>query len=93
MEGIRFEMGDIKLQDGQIAIGEVSLDIVERLLESNAGEWKMSPESGIGARKMIGAPTNDSLRVSVIENLKRQGIEYKEVRCSQEGEIQISIIQ
>lgn len=71
---------DLLVENGDLVVGEASEDIIERLAYANVGEFKMAPKSGFGLTKMINAPGGtDALMVPIMEDLKRNGVDYKKI--------------
>lgn len=77
---------DLLVENGDFMVGEASEDIIERLAYANVGEFKMAPQSGFGLANMINAPGGtDSLMVPIMEDLKRNGVDYKKIEIDSNG--------
>lgn len=77
---------DLLVENGDLVVGEASEDIIERLAYANKGEFKMSPQSGFGLSRMRNAPGgNDSLMTPIMEDLKRNGVDYKKIEIDSNG--------
>jgi hypothetical protein len=79
MNGIRVENGEIVTCGATMLIEDVREDIVQRLLEANKGEFKMSPQSGVGLQRMNAAPQemSQTIKMDLAENMKRNLIAWK----------------
>lgn len=77
---------DLLVENGDFVIGEASEDIIERLAYANVGELKMAPQSGFGLSRMRNAPgSSDSLMAPIMEDLKRNGVDYKKIEIDSNG--------
>ncbi len=77
---------DLLVENGDFMVGEASEDIIERLAYANVGEFKMAPQSGFGLVNMINAPGGtDALMVPIMEDLKRNGVDYKKIEIDSNG--------
>lgn len=77
---------DLVVENGDFLTGEASEDIIERLAYAGVGEFKMAPLSGFGLSRMIGAPEgSDGLMTSIMEDLKRNGVNYKKIDINGNG--------
>lgn len=87
MKGLLIENEDLAVENGDFKLGDVRLDIVERIARANIGEFKMSPMSGCGLVKVLGGNTTSAngFKVAMIEDLGRNGIEFSSLEVSDKG--------
>lgn len=87
MKGLIIENGDLVVKNGHLVIGDCRLDIVERLAIANRGEFKTSPKSGCGLVNVLGGNTSsvNAFKVNLIEDLKRNNIEYDSIALGEDG--------
>jgi hypothetical protein len=91
MKGIRIEDDEIAIKNKTMLIDDNRMDIVERVIDSNKGEWKEIPLMGVGIMNMIGSNESDnSLNVYIKEDLERNMIETKNIEI-EKGKIDISL--
>jgi hypothetical protein len=78
--------GDIQIgTGGDFAIGDCRADMVERLLRAGAGEFKFYAELGVGIVRALGSNGDlNSIKVKLIEDMKRCGIDYKTIEVINE---------
>ncbi|MDR1848120.1 MAG: hypothetical protein LBR17_08430 [Bacteroidales bacterium] len=81
------DMGDLLIENGEIATGDCTADMVERIVVASKGEIKTAPLSGCGIYSIVGGPANayNSFKVRLIEDLKRNNISYKSINVDING--------
>lgn len=67
---------ELQMQEGDVKSGAAGEQVVELLLLSAQGEWKMSPLSGWGVERWKNAPKSEigRLKPQIMEDLARNGL-------------------
>lgn len=86
MNGILLdEDGNLKVQNGTLAIGNNELQCVQLLVGSSTGEFLHAPKLGGNTKQMICGKPDPFWRGSVTEQLKQCLIEVKDIVINKSG--------
>ena len=77
--------GNLKVQNGTLAIGNNELQCVQLLVGSSTGEFLHAPKLGGNARQMICGKPDPFWRGSITEQLKQCLIEVKDIVVNKSG--------
>ncbi len=77
--------GNLKVQNGTLAIGNNELQCVQLLVGSSTGEFLHAPKLGGNAKQMICGKPDPFWRGSVTEQLKQCLIEVSNITINQSG--------
>ena len=77
--------GNLKVQNGTLAIGNNELQCVQLLVGSSTGEFLHAPKLGGNAKQMIGGKPDPFWRGSITEQLKQCLIEVKDIVINKSG--------
>lgn len=91
MKGILLENDEIAVKNGKMIIGDNAMDIIERVIDSNVGEWKEDATMGVGIANMLnGEQRDDIVRVKIMDNVEKNNINYETIEI-QGGEITVTL--
>lgn len=82
MKGILLNSdNDLQVQNGTLAIGNITMQCVGIVLGMNAGEWKADPVLGPGLVRLIRSDAQPSEIESIVRlHLGRIGIDYNDIK-------------
>lgn len=83
------ESGDLDIQNGSIAVGDMSLQAVEQILISSRGEYKENPLIGGEIRKMQHGSVSRFWPNRVKNMCRAMGLEVADLRITPEGKISL----
>lgn len=77
--------GDLKIVNGDFAIGESTDQHLELLFASHPGEWKAHLQTGIGIGKSQNGLTDRFLDTNIRDQLKGDGFELERLTIAEQG--------
>lgn len=82
---------DIMFADGDFVIGDSTMQNQYLILSSQKGEWKDTPFIGAGIEDMLNDEGSEAYwKRRIAEELKRDGMDVKEVKIINNGQININ---
>lgn len=82
---------DIMLSNGDFVIGDSTMQNQYLILSSQKGEWKENPFIGAGIEDMLNDEGSEAYwKRGIAEELKRDGMDVKEVKIINNGQININ---
>jgi len=82
---------DIMLSNGDFVIGDSTMQNQYLILSSQKGEWKENPFIGAGIEDMLNDEGSEAYwKRRIAEELKRDGMDVKEVKIINNGQININ---
>lgn len=82
---------DIMFADGDFVIGDSTMQNQYLILSSQKGEWKENPFIGAGIEDMLNDEGSEAYwKRRIAEELKRDGMDVKEVKIINNGQININ---
>lgn len=82
---------DIMLSNGDFVIGDSTMQNQYLILSSQKGEWKENPFIGAGIEDMLNDEGSEAYwKRRIVEELKRDGMDVKEVKIINNGQININ---
>lgn len=83
------EDGDLLIKDGDIVIGDSDNQHQEDIILANKGEYKETPEIGVGIFQMLSDDDPMSVLIEIKKNLQYDGMQVKNVKYEDNGKITI----
>lgn len=71
---------DLKIKDGDFAIGESDIQNIRHIIEADQGQYKEYPKLGLGVRKYLNAPIDGVMKRKALIMLKADGYTALNVR-------------
>ena len=81
--------GDLKIQNGDFAIGESTIQHQHHIIIANKGEYKEHPEVGVGIGDAILTERPKRILTEIKRNLEYDGMRVKQVRFEDDQSITI----
>lgn len=74
---------DLRIESGDLVVGESTLQHQNLLLISEPGEWKQSPAIGIGIRSfLLDSGTTSELKKNISKGFEDDGMKIRALRIS-----------
>lgn len=80
---------DDLVRDGDRAIGDVTVQNQNLLLRTNKGEWKATPDVGVGLFSFIGDEGSDDLMREIRRQCVKDGMQVNNIQVSAAGKLTI----
>lgn len=91
---VLLEDGELRIEGGDLVMGESTDQHVAHLLLAQKGEYKQSPLTGIGILNYLNAPvekkTRDMLEREIRLQLEADGAANAQVKVTKEGRVKIT---
>lgn len=81
--------GDLLFANGDIAIGYSDNQHQEHIIIGNKGDFKESPEIGVGIFQMLSDDNPMGVLIEIKKNLQYDGMKVKNVKFEENGKITI----
>ena len=81
--------GDLEIKDGDFAIGDATLRHQEHIIIANKGEFKESPEIGVGIIDALNSENPKQVLSDIKRNFEYDGMDVKTLRFTSEGKIDV----
>ena len=81
------ENGDLLFQDGDLVVGESTLQHQEDLLMTGKGEWREDPTIGVGLLDWLDDDALGDLPSVIGEEFERDGMSVKNVTVTESGKL------
>lgn len=83
------EANDFKIANGDIAVGESTIQNQQLIIMSNAGEWKRTPTVGVGIEQYLDDDTVDELFSAIRQQLTADGQKVKTLKTLPNGHLAV----
>lgn len=80
---------DIEIKNGDFAIGESDNQHVKHILLASKGEYKFSPELGVGIDRMLATEEPMEFLIEAKKNLEYDGMKVKNISFTENGTINV----
>jgi len=80
---------DIEIKNGDFLVGESDNQHVKHILTASKGEYKSSPELGVGIEKMLATEEPMEFLIESKKNLEYDGMKVNNISFTQQGTINI----
>jgi hypothetical protein len=88
MNDIRLDTGgDLDFKNGDMVIDDATLRQQEHIIIANKGEFKESPEIGVGIVEALNSESPGQVLTSIKRNFEYDGMYVKTLRFTSEGNI------
>lgn len=81
------ENDDLLFENGDLVIGESTNQNIKQIVTANKGEFKESPEIGVGIVQMLNDEEYDDILIEAKKNLAYDGMKVKNISFSEEGKL------
>ena len=81
------ENDDLLIRNGDFVIGESDNQHQQHILIANKGEYKESPEVGVGISKMLNDDSYDEMMIEMKKQLEYDGMKIKNIRFEENGKL------
>ncbi len=81
--------GDLDFKQGDFFIDEATLRHQEHIIIANKGEFKESPEVGVGIVEALNSETPKEVLSEIKRNFMYDGMEVKTLGLTSEGKIEV----
>jgi len=86
MQDIRLDIdGDLKIQNGDLFVGQSTEQHLELLIATHPGEWKAHLQTGIGIEKAQKGVIDRFLDTQIRDQLKGDGFKLQRLNIKTEG--------
>jgi len=79
--------GDLSIENGDFKIGESDNRHQEHILRAEKGEYKESPEVGVGISQMLSDDRYDEMMIEMKKQLQYDGMKIKTIRFEGDGKL------
>ena len=79
--------GDLKIEDGDFKTGYSDEQHQELILRTHKGEWKESPEVGVGIADMLNDDSYDEMLIEMKKQLQYDGMKIRNIRFQEDGKL------
>jgi hypothetical protein len=83
------ENGGVVIKDGDIVIGYSDNQHQQHIIMANKGEFKESPEIGVGIVRMLSDDDPTDILIEIKKNLQYDGMRINNVKFEEDGKITI----
>lgn len=94
---ILLDSGELRVERGDLVLGESTAQHIEHILLAQKGEYKQSPLTGIGILNYLNAPINGVMRLKLEREIRLQleadGAQNVEVKVSKTGRVDITNVE
>lgn len=80
---------DLFFQNGDFAIGESHHQHTEHIIMAQKGEYKETPEIGVGIEQMLNSDEPTEFLIEAKKNLEYDGQKVKNISFSEDGKINV----
>jgi hypothetical protein len=80
---------DIEIKNGDFAIGEIDNQHVKHILIASKGEYKLSPELGVGIDRMLATEKPMEFLIEAKKNLEYDGMKVNNISFTENGTINV----
>lgn len=80
---------DLQISDGDFAIGDSSNQHVQHILLAQKGEYKQTPELGVGIEQMLGADDPMEFLIEAKKNLEYDGMTVNNISFTEDQKLNI----
>jgi hypothetical protein len=81
--------GDLEFKNGDMLLGDASLQHQEHIIIANKGEFKESPEIGVGIVEALLSETPKQVLSNIKRNFEYDGMYVKTLRLNSNGNIDV----
>lgn len=89
MKDIKISNGDIEFVNGDFAIIDSDLQHQQLIIQSSKGEWKESPEVGVGIIDYLADDRPEALLIEIKKQLQYDGVKVSNVKFLENGNLQV----
>jgi hypothetical protein len=83
------ENGDLKFDNGDFATGYSDEQHQQNIMLANKGEFKESPELGVGLVAMLGDDLYTEFLIEAKKNLQYDGMTINNIKFMEDGKIEV----
>lgn len=80
---------DLKFINGDLVIGESDNQHQKHILQAFKGEYKKTPEIGVGIEQMLNEDSFISIMIEIKKNLEYDGMKINDVVFTKDGQLTI----
>ncbi len=80
---------DLEIKDGDFMVGESDNQHVKHILSASKGEYKASPELGVGIEKILNTEEPMEFLIEAKKNLEYDGMKVKDISFTANGTINV----
>lgn len=82
---------DLELTNGDFSIGESNNQHIQHILLSNKGEYKATPEIGVGLDKMLNTEDPMEFLIEAKKNLEYDGMSVQNIAFTENGKLNVDV--